>query len=220
MPDNPQRAKCIKKFLHYFPKGFADKKYFSWERGYKQAAQEGWQEKLNKKEYERLLTEKDYPEILKRALSLEAKTNLLFSFEKMALRDGVKEEASAAVFAKGLFEYIYGKKVLQQKFEAFVQVLSSLPKKQTRVVTWPVLTVFGFIADPAQHIYLKPTVTKKAAVKYDYDLKYSSKPTWETYHNMLQFAATIARDLIGLQPKDMTDIQSFIWVLGSEEYPD
>ncbi len=220
MPDNKQRAKCIKKFLHYFPKGFNDKKYISWERGYKQAAHEAWQEKLNETAYKSLLEDKAYPEIVKRVLSTEAKTNLLFSFEKMALRDGVKGDHPAAVFAKGLYDYIYGKGELQQKFEAYVQMLSSLPKKQTRVVTWPVLTVFGFIADPAQHIYLKPTVTKKAAAKYDYDMKYSSKPAWETYENVLQFAALLARDLISLQPKDMIDIQSFIWVLGSEEYPD
>jgi len=39
----------------------------------------------------------------------------------------------------------------------------NLPVKQTRILTWPVLTVFGFIAKPAEHIYLTPTVAKAAA---------------------------------------------------------
>ena len=138
----------------------------------------------------------------------------------MALRDAVKTNESAKTFAEGLYEYVYGRKKLQQRFDAFTETLSNLPRKQTRVLTWPLQTVFGFIADPSQHIFLKPNITKIAAKKYDHPFLYQSKPNWETYEVFLQFAATIERDVAGLQPKDMIDIQSFILVLGSEEYPD
>lgn len=99
-------------------------------------------------------------------------------------------------------------------------MLAGLPVKQTRVLTWPVLTVFGFIADPSTHIYLKPTVTKKAAEKYEFDFLYSSKPSWETYQSLLKFAEEVRKDTAAYRPRDMMDIQSFIWVMGSEEYPD
>ncbi len=33
-----------------------------------------------------------------------------------------------------------------------------------------------------------------------------------------EFAAALRRDLGDLHPKDMIDIQSFIWVQGSDEY--
>jgi hypothetical protein len=33
-----------------------------------------------------------------------------------------------------------------------------LPRRQSRVLTWPLITVFGFIAEPGTHIFLKPTV--------------------------------------------------------------
>ena len=215
-----KRKKCVRKFLYYFPGGYNGKKYIAWEREYKWNAHLAWEEKLNKQEFSRLLEKKDYGGIAKRAVNLESKTNLLFSFEKMALRDAVKSPVAAKQFAGGLFEYIYGKGDTRQRFEDFRDMLSQLPVKQTRVLTWPLLTVFGFIADPVQHIFLKPMVTKAAAKKYEYDFTYNSKPNWTTYQSLLDFAALIKRDTQKFNPKDMIDAQSFIWVMGSEEYPD
>jgi hypothetical protein len=37
---------------------------------------------------------------------------------------------------------------------------------------------------------------------------------------MLDFAATIRKDIPGLHPRDFIDLQVFITVLGSDEYPD
>jgi hypothetical protein len=34
----------------------------------------------------------------------------------------------------------------------------------------------------------------------------------------LEFAEIVRRDLRDLRPRDMIDIQSFLWVLGSDEY--
>jgi len=138
----------------------------------------------------------------------------------MALRDALKSSEGAKVFAPGLFEYVYGKESLQQRFEDFVKVIGQLPRKQTRVLTWPLVTVFGFIANPAEHIFLKPRVTQAAAVKYKFDFYYRSQPGWKTYQSLLNFAQQVKNDTKDLQPRDQIDIQSFIWVLGSEEYPD
>jgi hypothetical protein len=63
-------------------------------------------------------------------------------------------------------------------------------------------------------------VTKRAAEKYGFDFKYKSQPNWETYKSLLDFAKQVEVDTKSLKPKDMIDLQSFIWVMGSEEYPD
>jgi hypothetical protein len=88
------------------------------------------------------------------------------------------------------------------------------------VLTWPLVSVFGFIAQPEQHFFLKPNVTKIAAREYDYDFQYKSRPNWRTYLDLLGFAETVRRDLraAGLKPRDMIDLQSFLWVQGSDEY--
>jgi hypothetical protein len=41
---SPQAARCRRKFLHFFPKGYRDEKYVDWERGYKWIAHERWTE--------------------------------------------------------------------------------------------------------------------------------------------------------------------------------
>jgi hypothetical protein len=88
------------------------------------------------------------------------------------------------------------------------------------VLTWPLLTVFGFLAQPDRHVFLKPNVTRVAARKYGFDFAYRSRPSWDTYASLLAFAETVRRDVSDLRPRDMIDLQSFIWVQGSDEYPD
>ena len=215
-----ERMRCRRKFLHYFKKGFADQTYHEWERDYKWQAHLAWEAQLNRDNYEQLLDNGSYIEIANAAVRLESRTNLLFSFEKMALRDAVKTTAGAKAFAHGLFNYVYGDGSLQDRFEQFTEVLASLPRKQTRVLTWPLQTVFGFIGNPDEHIFLKPRVTKIAAEKYGYDFQYTSRPNWETYQSLLGFSEEIGADQADLKPLDQIDTQSFIWVMGSDEYPD
>ena len=214
------RRKCIRKFQYYFPGCYRGKKYQEWERNYKWEAHLMWEEKLNKIEFGNLLRAGEFTEIAKRAISIESKTNLLFSFEKMALRDAVKDPDFAKLFAKGLYDFLHGAKSLKERFENYRDMLAKLPVKQTRVLTWPVLTVFGFIAQPTEHIYLKPTVTKAAAKKYKFEFSYTSKPNWNTYEGLLSFAEQVRKDTAQFGPRDMIDLQSFIWVMGSDEYPD
>jgi hypothetical protein len=40
----------------------------------------------------------------------------------------------------------------------------------------------------------------------------------ETYANRLEFGDVVRHDLADLKPRDLIDIQSFIWVQGSYEY--
>ena len=49
-------------------------------------------------------------------------------------------------------------------------------------------------------------------------LVYAARPGWETYASLLAFAKRVRRDLRDLRPRDMIDLQSFIWIQGSDEY--
>jgi hypothetical protein len=143
---------------------------------------------------------------------------MIFSFEKMALRDAVSTPGGARAFAEGLYRLLHGRGGLQRRFERWLDAVQSLPRKQTRVLTWPVVTVFGFIAQPDTHLFVKPSVSRDAALAYGFDLRYRPRPSWAGYLRFLEFAATIRRDLRDLRPRDMIDIQSFIWIQGSDEY--
>jgi hypothetical protein len=215
-PTNADRS--LRKFLRFFPGGFRDETYLAWERNYKWKAHKQWEELLDRSTYEALLKVRDFAEVATRAVRIESRTNLLFSFEKMALRDALKSEIGSRNFAAGLYEFLHGPGKAENKFDRWCQTVASLPRKQTRVLTWPIVTVFGFIADPHVHIFLKPNVTRLAAKAYGFDLDYQSKPSWPTYASLLDFANLIKKDQHELRPRDLIDIQSFIWVLGSDEY--
>ncbi len=211
-------VRCRRKFLRFFPEGFHDETYVAWERDYKWKAHEAWNETLNRATYRRLLREGEFSEIAARAVRIESRTNLIFSFEKMALRDAVKSAAGAKVFAEGLYAFLHGPGTTQARFGAWCEAVASLPRRQTRVLTWPLVTVWGFIAQPKEHIFLKPNVTRTAARAYGYEFEYASRPSWDVYSSLLGFADKVRRDLRELRPRDMIDIQSFIWVQGSDEY--
>lgn len=213
-------AYARKKFLHYFPRGFTDTTYIDWERGYKERAHERWQSELGEAPFRALRKKGAWDEIARRAVAIEARTNLLYSFEKMALRDAVRTGNGARAFGEGLFELLHGPGDLEQRFDRWCQLVDALPRKQTRVMTWPIVTVFGFLAQPDTHIFLKPNITKNAAASYGARFAYTSRPGSHTYVSMLAFAERVRSDLSELRPRDMIDLQSFIWVLGSDEYPE
>src|SRR4051794_41043594 len=120
---SPSAAKCRKKFLKFFPQGYYDETYIAWEREYKWNAHLSWEEQLNRKQFSSLLKNKDFRQIAMRAVNIESRTNLLFSFEKMALRDATKSDAGAEEFATGLFEFLHGRKSQQRRFEEFVTMI-------------------------------------------------------------------------------------------------
>jgi hypothetical protein len=215
---NSPARQARRRFLDFFPDGFRDEVYTDSERAPKWNAHREWLAQLGPNEMRGLIEAGEFREIAARATRLEARTFLLFSFEKMALRDAVKSPVGARQFAIGLHDWLYGAGSERDRFEQWVATVGSLPRRQTRVLTWPVVTVFGFLARPKVHMYVKPTVLKAAAERYEFDLHYRSTPSWETYSSVLELARTARRDLADLYPRDMIDIQSFLWVLGSAEY--
>ena len=60
---------------------------------------------------------------------------------------------------------------------------------------------------------------RAAARAYGFELPYASRPNWNTYRALLALAAQVGREQRELRPRDMIDIQSFLWVQGSDEYP-
>jgi hypothetical protein len=216
---DPKALRVRRKFLKLFPSGFRDDTYIAWEREYKWNAHQQWRAVLSKSKFAALLYEGRHAEIAARAVRIESRTNLLFSFEKMALRDAVKTPTGARTFSAGLFDFLYSSpRPDPDVFERWCEAVGALPRVQTRVLTWPVVTVFGMVARPDVHIFLKPNVTKAAARAYGVDFSYRSRPAWSTYASVLAFAERVRDDVADLKPRDMIDLQSFIRVAGSDEY--
>ena len=214
-------ALCRRKFELYYPEGFDDDTYQVAERGPKDRARLEWEAELAPAAFRKLLARGEFRTIADIAVRIESRTSLLFSFEKMALRDAVATPAGARLFATELYGFLYGPGSPQRRFSDWVEALGDLPQRRSRVLSWPTATVFGFIARPDRHLFFKPRVTRRAAQAYAFDLGYRSKPDWAGYQQLLTFAAVIRRDLErrpGFKARDLIDIQSFIWVQGAQEY--
>ena len=83
---------------------------------YKADAARDWQAVLARPAFEALLESGRFREIAAQAIRNESRTNLLFSFEKMALRDAVRTSAGARRFAEGLHGFLHGTGTDEERF--------------------------------------------------------------------------------------------------------
>src|SRR6478609_14606 len=108
MPAGPDRAR--ETFLAMFPGGFQDERYVSWEREYKVEAHRQWRTEIGTgPQLRAALDAGEHAQVAAAAVRIESGRALLFSFEKMALRDAVvRSEAGAHRFAEGLWDWLHG----------------------------------------------------------------------------------------------------------------
>jgi hypothetical protein len=198
----------IERFLERYPKGFYDDRFTEEERNYKVRAHQLAQDLLSKSELARLLSANDCVEVCRRALSVSGETNLIFPNEKMALRDGLKLPANQQAFATALFNLLYGDDDLQPRFERYADILEGIGAAK-----WTIATYFLFIVYPEEYMFLKPIVTQKTADISGFEISYRSDLNWRTYASVLAFANYLKAELKGLSPRDMIDVQSFMWCI-------
>ena len=94
-------TRCRNKFLRHFPEGFRDESYLSLERQYKWETHLRWQSVLGFDKFKRLLDLGEFRVIATQAARVEqlSKHSMIFSFEKMALRDAIKSEEGVKAFS-------------------------------------------------------------------------------------------------------------------------
>ena len=207
------------KFLRAFPLGFADPGYYEEERRYKSEANKDWQARLSREVFRRLLSERDYEGISQalRSILSKNKLNLPSTFELMAINRLTMNPESQPIVAEHLYALIYGND-FGSELDRFVLALQRLNTKGLKPFTWPVVTLFPFIADPTRHMFVKPEATKVAAARLGIELNYKSIPNVVTYGRVMELTQRLLDDLKDLRPADLIDIQSFIWVTHSDGY--
>ena len=207
-------------FLQIFPQGFNDKRYYIEERKYKLDASEKLTSLLSRDNFQKLLDEENFEEIIRHCLSVTNKTNLIFPNEKMDLKDGLKSPANQEMFSKSLFQLLYGDQSLEVRFMGFANTLNSIKANK-----WTTQTYFLYLSDPEKYLFMKPTITRKAAGVCKFELNYKPQLNWKTYLSLQEFGKYFMTELStqgeNLTPKDMIDVQSFFWsVANADDYKD
>lgn len=199
-------SNLIEYFLKNYKDGFEGKEYKSKEREYKDKAKDLAQDLLTENEFNKLLSDNDFAEITTRSLKVINATNLIFPNEKMAIKDGLVEEVNKKKFSKLLFALLYNLDKEEENFNNFCNFLESIGADK-----WTIASYFQFLIHNENHIFIKPSITQNIAEIAAYDIEYSSKLNWNTYHKVQKFANYFKNNLQSLNPKDMIDVQSFIW---------
>jgi hypothetical protein len=205
------QQEAVDRFLALFPGGFNDPVYLAEERNYKLEASALFSRVLSQEIRMECIRDQRVDALVEAALQVDASTNLISPFEKAALRDGLKDQQAALAFFGALSALIDSPAPSAGHFEAFAKAVQALPAAKGRVFTWPNVTVFPFLASPAQYLFLKPESTRNEAARLKHDLAYDPAPNWVTYANALSMAERLEGELAELGCRDMIDVQSFIY---------
>jgi len=206
---------AVDKFLHHFREGFLDPKFEEEERGYKRKAHERIKSQLGAEKLREWNSNGQYEAVFEQAKKLMGATNLISPYEIIWLKNGLNTAGRVQLFAETLQQLLYGEGSAQERFEAFTQMLYT-----AEAAKWPIATYFQFLAFPDKHIFLKPTVTKQIAEVMHLDIDYHPQLSWSTYSKVQVLAEKLdqklkQRNSPNLIPRDLIDIQSFIWVVGA-----
>lgn len=204
---NPQKSTEL--FLKNHPEGFYGQQYLKAERNIKVAAHALALDLLGPGPLQELLSDRNYEEICRRALKVVQATKLILLNEKTALQEALKDPGHMELFAESLYQMLYGEAELEERFKAFAKALG-----QIRMAKWTILSYFLFVFFPDQFIFLKPVVTQPAAELSAFEIHFRPDLNWQTFKSVLDFSEYLRSELKDLKPRDMIDIQSFMWCLG------
>ena len=211
--DRKPFPEVLNTFLSRFEGGLNGPVYLAYERDEKLEMHKFFSEKLCKERFEEAFSQNDFKGLLadlKRSFSFKS-FSLAASFELIKLHDAIKDESNHEHLAKAFYDLVYGDESVYRRVEQAREDL-----KRYELDKWPIITYPLFIRFPSEMMFVKPTMTKAAAENRGFDIQYSSQVNGSTYERVLGFSRDLLERLRsdgreGLYPKDMIDVQGFMW---------
>lgn len=212
--------RTIDVFHGEYPLAFNDPAYLKdkGERKDKWAAHELYIASLAGGQGQKLLAEGNVSEVTHRVLAVVSKAKMFGSFETMAINDALQNQQAAHQFYTALFALLDSPVITEEVYQPYIDSVLDLPQEagKSKVATWPVVTLLPFIAQPDRHMFLKPTNSQLAAESLAFDLRYQSQPNWRTYEALLEMGKIYFKEIKHLGPRDLIDVQSFLWLAGHD----
>jgi len=188
--------------------GFYDAAYLSGEREAKENSHREALALLNEEALGALLDEGNAVEVCERALAIVNQTSMVFPNEKAALKKALSTQRAQIEFAESLQAVLYSDVKMRTRFDEFAHTLTRLG-----VSKWQVATYLLHVIQPHQHMFVKPTIMQQTAEQSGFNIQYAATVNWKTYDHVLRFSEYLFNELkaTGLHPRDMIDVQSFMW---------
>ena len=208
--DRQPFPQVVERFLTRFKGGLVGAVYLSGERHYKIEAHELASHLLSKESFSTRVAKEEWQELsadIKKVFTI----NLLSKFELIKLSDALKDEFGQKEVCHCFYELLYAEKSISSRIQKAEKILANY-----ELNTWPVISYLLFIVFPEQYMFVKPTMTKEPAKNRGFDIQYDSQVNGVTYQKVLDFSQDIFNRLIDdprdeLRPRDMIDIQGFMW---------
>lgn len=204
---------ALKRFMETYPAGFDDPSFIKATRLANMAGNKLCTQLLSQDELSLLIEKGNFAAVCDRARHVESATSLLTKLEQKALHQALDTPACQKLFSLGLLELLYGAETEEARFKHFLRTLGIL-----HLSKWPYATLFSFIRYPQQHALIKSTAIQNAAKALCWRINYKPEPNWKTYDAVLRLYSYIRTSLLeeGMMPRDLIDVQSFIWAIGQK----
>lgn len=189
--------------------GFEDPRYLEEERNYKLEASKTAQERLSKAELQRLIDDSEFEEIVDRLKKIGQSTNLLFlaapSSGDLAILYG--ERLDHRAFAHEILALLHGSDDSPARLRRFVDWTDEqgLPNK------WTFPTYFLFLTHPDSDLFVKPTRITAFTKRLELEETFGGRPDPDQYALLLAVGHRLHELLVEYSPRDMIDIQGFMW---------
>ena len=188
---------------------FSDPRFVKDEIDYKQATISKARNLLSEGELEKLIEEDKFDEFIDRLVIIGKDNNLLWNSvpSKGDLSIISESDLDKPGFCNAVFDLLYGTASSQERLGRYTEYVRSKGHQNK----WTFPTYFLFICHPETEIFVKPTVTQWFLQYLDAEFKYRSVPNAEDYDAIRGTYQQLRDELKNYRPKDMVDIQSFVW---------
>ena len=199
---------AIERFMANYPDGFEDAKFIKSARDANMHGHKFCAQLLSQEELSKLIAEGSFDAVCDRARHVESLANLLTKSERQALHEALELPACQKLFALGLADLLYGAESEEARFKHFLRTLGILQLNK-----WQFATLFSFIRHPQQFAFIKPTAIQNSARALCWRINYKADPNWKTYDAVIRLYSYVRTNLLeeGLMPRDLIDVQAFIW---------
>ncbi|HII05829.1 MAG TPA: AAA domain-containing protein [Methanotrichaceae archaeon] len=188
---------------------FSDPRFVKDEVDYKQVTVTKARDLLSEGELQNLIAEGKSDEFLDRLKTIGKDNNPLWDIMPATgdLNIIRQSELDKPSFCREVFDLLYGPGPSHERLGRYTEYVKSkgLPNR------WTFPTYFLFMCHPDTEIFVKPRVLKWFLRFLGGEFEYSSAPTAENYSSIRGTYQQLKEDLKDYGPKDMVDIQSFVW---------
>jgi 5-methylcytosine-specific restriction protein B len=208
-------AKTVESLLYltntHYPdwSGFDDPRFLEEEIEYKKETSKLARDLLSEKEFQRLLENGEYDEIIQRLDTVGQDNNLLWRSVPTSgdLNILYQEDLDKEAFVKAIFQLLHGNKTPKE----LLQTYSDFIKQHDWPNKWTFPTYFRFLLHPKTDFFVKPRATKWYLDTLGSNIKLGSDPQEDVYREIIQKTSELKEQLEEYGPEDMIDIQSLLW---------